>query len=122
MKYFGIGIGIWETFSESESESYLGTSTCQGGVAWAKSGRFVVLQVGIYPSCYWASLCVCMAWPGLASSVPTYVVLPAPTATDNKEKSEIRLGSRYAGFSGSLGGFGPSSALVANGTVAGSGG
>lgn len=55
-----------------------------------KSGRFVVLQVGIiFVMLLGLSLCV----HGLASSVPTYVVLPAPTATDNKE--EIRLGSRF---------------------------
>lgn len=54
-----------------------------------KSGRLVVLQVGIISvMLLGVSLCV----HGLASSVPTYVVLPAPTATDNKE--ETRLGSR----------------------------
>lgn len=61
-----------------------------------KPGRFVVLQVGII-SVMLLGLSLCVH--GLASSVPTYVVLPAPTATatatatDNKE--EIRLGSRF---------------------------
>jgi hypothetical protein len=49
-----------------------------------KSGRLVVLQVGIISvMLLGVSLCV----HGLAPSVPTYVVLPAPTATDNKEES-----------------------------------
>ncbi|EWG41826.1 hypothetical protein FVEG_15345 [Fusarium verticillioides 7600] len=63
LKYFGIGIGIgiWETFSESES--YLGTSTCQGGLHGPNPGVLLCYKLALYPSCYWASLCVCMAWP-----------------------------------------------------------
>lgn len=88
-----------------------------------KSGRFVVLQVGII-SVMLLGLSLCVH--GLAFSVPTYVVLC--------RLLRLRITKRKSGSGQDsrrvlreipapvLGGFGPSSALVANDTVAGSGG